>query len=79
MLIAVGLRIQKIMYRPDAFLICLIPKICQSYLVAPNAIYDYEKDRFERVIRKLVFGHLAFENGYIFERPLKLLFTNLIW
>ena len=28
-------------------------------------IYDYEKDRFERVIRKLAFGHLAFENDML--------------
>lgn len=28
-------------------------------------IYDYEKDRFEKVIRKLAFGHLAFENDIL--------------
>lgn len=29
-------------------------------------IYDYEKDRFERVIHKLAFGHLAYENDMLF-------------
>ena len=28
-------------------------------------IYDYEKDRFERVIHKLAFGHLAYENDML--------------
>lgn len=27
-----------------------------------TTIYDYEKDRFEKVIRKLAYGHLAYEN-----------------
>jgi len=27
------------------------------------AIYDYEKDRFKRVMYKLAFGHLAYENS----------------
>lgn len=28
-------------------------------------IFDYEKDRFERVIHKLAFGHLAYENDML--------------
>lgn len=28
-------------------------------------IYDFEKERFEKVIRKLAFGHLAYENDTI--------------
>lgn len=28
-------------------------------------VYDYEKGRFEKVIRKLAFGHLAFENDLL--------------
>lgn len=27
-----------------------------------TTIYDYEKDRFEKVLRKLAYGHLAYEN-----------------
>ena len=28
-------------------------------------LYDYEKDRFERVVRKLAYGHLAYENDML--------------
>lgn len=28
-------------------------------------VYDYEKERFEKVIRKLAYGHLAFENDIL--------------
>ena len=28
-------------------------------------LFDYEKDRFKNVVRKLAFGHLAFENDHL--------------
>jgi len=53
-------------------------KTCDSFLHSPKlqeriasqikefgglTIYDYEKNRFERVIYKLAYGHLAYENS----------------
>lgn len=28
-------------------------------------LFDYEKERFKNIVRKLAFGHLAFENDYL--------------